>query len=140
MTKTRLLYLKSINDAASLRDVEYLQKSPHFADFDIRACYAIEMSRYRERGLYDVPYIELVALLQQEIMQFAPHKLLLHTGIAFRHNPAAFLQALAIIKYENPSIEMLYEPRHKHPASSIDVSDLLSNNDLFSGKFESPKP
>jgi hypothetical protein len=140
MAKTRLLYLKSINDESTLRDIEYISRSKRFESFEVRVCFAMLMSTYKERDSYDVSFQELLKNLEEEILSFKPHKLLLHTGVAFRAKPASFLQALAVIKSNHPKLDIYYEKikskqLEEHPpySAQISIEELLTDNDLFSG-------
>jgi len=140
MAKTRLLYLKSINDESTLRDIEYISRSKRFESFEVRVCFALLMSTYKERDSYDVSFQELLKNLEEEILSFKPHKLLLHTGVAFRAKPASFLQALAVIKSNHPKVDIYYEKikskqwEERPPYSAqISIEELLTDNDLFSG-------
>jgi hypothetical protein len=98
------------------------------------------MSTYKERDSYDVSFQELLKNLEEEILSFKPHKLLLHTGVAFRAKPASFLQALAVIKSNHPKLDIYYEKikskqLEEHPpySAQISIEELLTDNDLFSG-------
>jgi hypothetical protein len=144
MTKPRLLFLKSVNDEMTLKQVDYISKSPLFAGFEVRVCYALQMSEYIERGSYAVSYFRLLQILEEEVTHFRPQKLLLHTGVAFRTKPESFLQALAVIKSRYPEIEIRYEriksnsdEMPHHPIGRIRFQDLLNNNELFGGDEES---
>jgi hypothetical protein len=141
MTKTRLLYLKSINDESTLREIEYMSRSKIFESFDIRVCFALLMRTYKERDTYEVSFQDLLKNLEEEILYFKPHKFLLHTGTAFRVKPASYLQALAVIKSNHPEIGIYYErvektqPLPELPiyGAYIPLEELLNDNDLFSG-------
>ena len=141
MAKPRLLFLKSINDESTLIEIEYISKSERFKSFEVRVCFALLMSTYKERGSYDVSFQELLKILEEEISSFKPHKLLLHTGVAFRAKPASFLQALAVIKSQNPKIDMYYEkvatmkqvPERQPYSNQLALEELFTDNDLFRG-------
>lgn len=143
MAKTRLLYLKSINDETTMMDIDYISRSVRFERFEVKVCFAILMGTYEKRGSYEIPYRELLRRLEKEIKPFKPQILLLHTGVAFRAKPESFLQALAIIKLRHPKIKIYYErireydnvsePRRPYYSAQITLDQLLIKNDLFSG-------
>lgn len=137
MLKPRLLILKSINDEISLRETTYLARSHHLEDFELRICYAIQMTEYKENSTYAIPYTKLLDNLEMEVQSFQPNILLLHTGIAFRTKPESFLQALAVIKSRHPEIELRYEYMGNNKANYsrsnvIPIERLLEDNELFS--------
>lgn len=105
MKETRVLLLYSWDDDISQRRWHIISRSPRIQDINVNQTFAL-----LDRGEAVTPEI-LSERIQRAVLEHKPDVLLMHTGTAFRRQPAVFLSAFGTLRTVFPALRLGFELR-----------------------------